>query len=287
MNFEKEARRLKVIYQAAANELAAVLRAQDPAFFTEAAAVRIRDRVDSLVASLDGSAKAWTSRALAAAYKAEQKVTRTRLLIMGREKAKRFRAARHERAEKALIKATLKDLYKANRTIRDIAEQYIGLLAEGKRGIEQLQAMTGAEKKMIGEWADEAVKEGLARQTLKNQIRDYLTEKLKGQSFIRINGRNYNAGKYADLVARVRMRDAATQATLNSAAEYDHDLVEIPYKDNSCEICQKIEGQVYSISGNTPGYPVLTEEKKTPIHPRCRHYTRVVSASELKFRVAS
>jgi hypothetical protein len=269
MDVEKEARRLKVIYQAAADNLAATLQAVDPAEFTGAVAVRIRDRVDSLIASLNRSARAWAKKALAAAYRAEQTVTRNRLLILGKKKTARLPAGRHERAEKKLIKQTLKDLYKANATFTEISDQYIGMLAEARRGIEQLHAFTGAEEAEIGKMAAEAVRDGLARQTLKNQIRDFLAEKLKGKAFIVINGRNYQAGKYAELVARVQLREAATEATLNSAKEYDHDLVEIPAKGGSCDICQEIEGQVYSISGNDPEYPALTEENRPPIHPRC------------------
>jgi len=286
MDVNAEARRLKVIYQAAANTLADVLRAADPASFDGSAAVRIRDRVTMLIASLDRSARAWAKKALAAAYRAEQMVTRNRLLILGKKKTARLPAGRHERTEKELIRQTLEDLYKANATFSDVAEQYLGMLAEANRGIQKVQAFTGAEEAEIAEMAARAARQGVARQTLKNQIRDFLAEKLKGEAFIRINGRNYNAGKYAELVARVRLREAATEATLNSAKEYDHDLVEIPAKGGSCDICQEIEGKIYSISGADPEYPPLTDENRPPIHPRCRHYVRVVSRSTLKFREA-
>lgn len=231
--------------------------------------------------------KSWAKKALAAAYRAEQVVTRNRLLILGREKTKRLPAGRHERKVKELIEQTLRDLFRANGTFADVAEQYLGMLGEARRGIEQLQAFTGTEEAEIGKMAADAVRQGLARQTLKNQIRDFLAEKLKGKDFIVINGRHYNAGKYAELVARVRLREAATEATLNSAKEYDHDLIEIPAKGGSCEECLEIEGKIYSISGTDPEYPPLTDENRPPIHINCRHYLRVVSRSTLKFRGAS
>lgn len=283
MDAEKEARRLKVTYQAAADSLAAILRAEDPALFDGAAAVRLRDRVGEIIARLDHAATTWVNRSLAAAYKAQQAVTRNRLLIMGEEQSKRFRPARHEKAKKTLIRQTLKDLYKANRTFREVAEQFIGMLDEAHRGLGNLQAMTGAEEAQIAEMARKAVQDGLARQTLKNQIRDFLAKKLKGEAFIVINGRHYQAGKYAELVARVRMRDAASEATINSAKEYEHDLVEIPAQGGACEDCQAIQGKVYSISGNDPEFEALTDENRPPIHPNCRHYLRVVSRSTMKF----
>lgn len=273
-------------YQSAAASLARVLGAADPATFDAAAAARIRNQVDAVIARTDRIAQVWTRRVLTAAYKAERIVTDNRLAIIGAEKTGRPAEKRHDRTIRKLIKQTLKDLFKANSTFAKVASQYIGLLNEGRSEIHKLQALSGTEEAAIGEMARDAVREGYARQTLKNQIKDFLAKKLNGEGFIVINGRNYNAGKYADLVARVRMREAATEATLNAANDYDHDLVEIPAKGGSCEDCQKIEGKVYSISGKTPGYPVLDEDSRVPIHPNCEHYLRVVSESSLSFRSA-
>jgi len=55
------------------------------------------------------------------------------------------------------------------------------------------------------------------------------------------------------------MREAQSESIKESMKEFGEDLVEIPVHDNPCEICAPYQGQVYSISGGTPGYPLLPE----------------------------
>ncbi|MEN6311205.1 MAG: phage minor capsid protein, partial [Acidobacteriota bacterium] len=179
------------------------------------------------------------------------------------------------------------DLAKANRTILRIAKKYVSLVDQGRRAAAKLQALTGEEGETIGKWAAEAVAEGQTGRELQIRIMEYLRGQFSDGKFIVISGRNYKLSKYSELVASYRLREAATEATINAALEYDHDLVEIPAKGGSCEDCIDIEGKVYSLSGNDPKYPKLTDEERPPIHPRCRHYLRVVSESSLKFREAS
>lgn len=270
MDRDKEERALKMIYQGTADTLAGILRSLDPADFGPGKARVVREKVDRLIGRLDRAAQAWARRALGAAYREQRTVTENRLAILGRKKKARDGGTdRHARALAKRVRLTLKDLWKANATMATTAEQYLGLLDESRRGLERLQAMSKADAAKIADLADAAVEEGLARHELKKQVLEVLADRLKGRDFIVVKGRRYRAGKYAELVARTELREAASDATLTSAKDYDHDLVEIPSKGGSCGDCQKIEGKTYSISGKTPGFPVLTEDVTPPLHPNC------------------
>jgi hypothetical protein len=276
MNFEKEAREIEMAYETAAQNLMTLVSGIDTETYSELAASRVRERAGAIVFHLNRVALRWTHRKVKKAYDEERHVSANRLLAFGARRDKRFDLKRHAQTVKRIVDGTFKDLFRANESMKTIVNQYLDLIGQGARAAKQLQAFTAREKARIGDLVQNALIEDESRNKLRRRIMDYLRDRLNGDKFITIRGRNYRIGKYIDLVAGVRLREAATEATINSAKEYDHDLVEVPYKMNSCpEICVPLEGKVYSISGETPGYPVL--EKRTPFHPHCRHYTRVVS----------
>jgi len=94
----------------------------------------------------------------------------------------------------------------------------------------------------------------------------------KGQTaFVDRLGRKWRLDTYAEMVARTTTREAASVATLNTCQEYGQDLVRITVHYPTCEICAPLQGKVYSISGNDDRYPKLTDERRPPIHPHCRH----------------
>ena len=90
-----------------------------------------------------------------------------------------------------------------------------------------------------------------------------------GAKFIQINGRNYDAGKYSELLIRTESRAAHSQATVQRLRDNNHDVVQITDHSTSCEICGQWDGNKYSLTGETPGYEILSEFP--PFHPNCRH----------------
>lgn len=90
-----------------------------------------------------------------------------------------------------------------------------------------------------------------------------------GGDFIVIRGRRYNLSKYARLVARTRLAEAATQGSFDAILAMGIDLVQISDHGKTDPVCDKYAGKVYSISGRTQGYPRL--EARPPFHPNCRH----------------
>ena len=81
---------------------------------------------------------------------------------------------------------------------------------------------------------------------------------------------------YAELLSKSIVAETQNTSVLNVAKEYDKDLVKMTEHNSACQVCQKYEGRIYSISGKDKRYPKL---KSIPgfnkgynnIHPRCRH----------------
>jgi hypothetical protein len=84
-------------------------------------------------------------------------------------------------------------------------------------------------------------------------------------------GRQWNMKTYSEVVARTSTRQTMVEGTKNRLLEHDIDLVEITggVSDVTCEECAAMVGEVFSLTGKTPGYPVL--DLAPPIHPNCTH----------------
>lgn len=105
-------------------------------------------------------------------------------------------------------------------------------------------------------------------------MRDNLINRLVDEgytAFVDRLGREWRLDTYASMVARTITREAASVAVLNECEEFDVDLVMFSTHKLACELCQTLQGKVYSISGNDKRYPKLTDEIRPPVHPNCRH----------------
>ncbi|MCW7475513.1 phage minor capsid protein [Leptospira levettii] len=91
--------------------------------------------------------------------------------------------------------------------------------------------------------------------------------------FIEINGRNYHLDSYAETLARTRIREAQTAGVQRYAEESGQDLVRVSDHSTLTEKCEKYEGKIFSISGESSKYPKL--EMWTPFHPNCLHVITV------------
>jgi len=94
--------------------------------------------------------------------------------------------------------------------------------------------------------------------------------------------RHYNIDYYSKMVAKSSRSMAAAEATLRTAVDTGMDLVQISVHAGACPMCVPIQGQIYSISGQTPGWPLLTPAVRTPLHPWCGHWMLPVSTEILK-----
>lgn len=87
------------------------------------------------------------------------------------------------------------------------------------------------------------------------------------------NGRNMNLKWYAEMVGRTTVSEAANLATITRAKELGYDLVRVTKHAPTCSVCAVLQDRVYTITGNTPGYPLLSSAFPAPyytIHPNCK-----------------
>lgn len=158
----------------------------------------------------------------------------------------------HNKAVGILVRNTIEDLTDASsfvgRQIRDNVRQ------AGLDAITQ-KLSTGA----------------TVRQTKLNLQRSLVSKGINGIRDKR--GRMISLDAYASTVARSTTREATNTATMNHLQSLGYDLVKMSSHATSCEICAVLQGRVYSLTGNTKGYPVLTSAygSHANIHPNCRH----------------
>ena len=86
---------------------------------------------------------------------------------------------------------------------------------------------------------------------------------------IRVNGKNYDARKYSEMVVRTESRAAHSQGTIQRLVDNQHDVVQVTSHMTDCETCGAYDGQKYSITGRTAGLEALPDTP--PFHPNCRH----------------
>jgi len=268
---------IQSVYASAAGRIIEALSSLEPETYTAIKSGAVLSQVKDIIRVLDTAVRMWAPGAIRAAYRESAGVARTRLEMIGAKAlpASRYNPVRHDKKIAALTKTVMTDYWKANRTIEKTARKYLTVVSRAAAGVKKAMQVQMFDIEDALPWIKRLLKKArpadvaaatLSEGVLSRQIRDYLLSKLKGESFITINGRNYNVKSYAELVARTRMRESQTQAVIEMAKEYDNDLAQITTHDNPCGECADYQGNVYSISGETPGYEVLPEGGP-PWHP--------------------
>ena len=84
------------------------------------------------------------------------------------------------------------------------------------------------------------------------------------------------------MVARTRLRKVQSDAVIETAKQFESDLVEISDHGTETEICEQYEGNVYSLFGKTPGYDVI--DQYPPFHPNCQHHMFPTSEEAIAYR---
>jgi hypothetical protein len=115
---------------------------------------------------------------------------------------------------------------------------------------------------------------------------DLLKKAIDGK-FIKIidkngNDRLYNVRAYADMVARTEINKSQGQGCVNTALQYNSDLIQISSHNTTTPICQQYEGKIYSITGKDRLFPTLVE--LNPFHPNCKHTSTVIFREVLERR---
>jgi len=86
--------------------------------------------------------------------------------------------------------------------------------------------------------------------------------------------KSYDLIMFFKILVNTEAAKADTAATVEECRRWGHDLVVFSSHDNPCPECAPLEGQVFSLSGKDPDFPLLPE---FPPHPGCRHNIDPVS----------
>lgn len=307
---ERMIRGLGASYDQAGRRVLRILSGLDPESYGELNGSIAIAQIRSIVTMLNAEASAWARKSIKAAYNESAGIAKMRLDMIGAEKKKRRRPAkvdRHEKAINRMEKITRADLFRANYTILKMAEKFMAAIGYAKRQIDKLngietQAFSTREtwdmiRRTVGGATSATSKynAGMAHLTsrkVSQKIMTRLLKKMAGQDFITIKGkdgkeRNYNLKSYSEMVARTRMREAQSKATIEMCKDYENDLVQWSQHSEPCADCAVLEGQIFSISGKHPEYPALTGDVEPPLHPNCEHNLNPTSENAIHWRNAS
>lgn len=99
---------------------------------------------------------------------------------------------------------------------------------------------------------------------IENQLKDRGLEVMLDRG-----GKQWTAKRYSEMLSRTHVVKAHNEARVNRAANYDIDIVEVSDHFTEDEICERYEGEIYSLSGKSKNYPKLPS--MPPFHPNCAH----------------
>jgi len=275
-------RELDRVYRIIEREIAKELLMVDMGNYQEIKAVKTQEKIEGLIKMLNKSAADWAKVAIPEAYDKGYEVAKTRLEILGAEKDEEFSEKIHEQSVERETELNIDELIKANLSIKLTVATYLHAMRQASQQIMQIQEFDFRDEEFIAGLLDDAIRAGETRNYAKNLVMDYIKDEVGEGNFIQIRGRNYNMQKYADLVAKTRLRHVQTESVLNSCKQYDNDLVEVSSHGCDCVICEIYEGGIYSLSGKHSTYPYL--DSYPPWHPRCQHHIRPTSEVALEVR---
>ncbi len=176
--------------------------------------------------------------------------------------------AAHEDAAKVLkIKAPPNE--RSAQLLAENASKPLGdaALTVGRRADDALRRI-GLAQAAQADVKGEGIRDPAARLAADLQARGLVATGKDGAKLVQVGGRNFQAGKYAEMVIRTTTREAHSHAVIEQTQAAGSDLVEVSSHGASDE-CGDYEGNVYSLDGTTPGYDVL--DQVPPFHPNCVH----------------
>jgi hypothetical protein len=183
----------------------------------------------------------------------------------------------HIDAAKALINSTFQDVAGLTRNMEDSMRQ---LLRDSAKEIFNPNLIIGeARRKTSRELVRNLNQKGWTVYyddkgryiPLKEYVNLVMDENWVG--FIDKAGRAWDPMHYSKMLTRTKMAEAASVGTENRLRANGLDLVIIPTNYGTDDWCRFYENKVFSISGQTEGYPRLSDVPNggCPMHPLCRH----------------
>lgn len=258
------------IYRTAGRDLRSMVLSVDPENYRPYDVTVAMIGVQKVVTRLKVETTEWTEQAVDRAYNKGGRTARTILEVLGKEPKGPQIITRGYKIKQDLATT----LIRANGSIVALASDYLTATGIAARAITETKTLLrefsyDEVRDDMDRMARTAVRREATQRELAGKVRARLRSYIGNDEFIMVNGRRYEARAYSELVARTTLREAQTAATLDLCQLYDNDLVQWSEHGTQCQDCAYYEGQIYSISGRHPVYPMLTESP--PLHPNCEH----------------
>ncbi len=268
---EVQLRQLTKIYADSQREL---LRTLNPAFnqltdFKRARAEELLAQTGQILDSLDVQAREWAEMVVPISYDRGVQVAETQLRRLKIATGADTGALIHTQGVAVLADSLTADLVAGNAGTRN----HVG------RFIRRAQVVAAQDRQITRSIAAGLVRGETLKSTTDRLLKDLGDDLLSGSTVV-INGRRFSSERYAELLARTRTREAVTEGTINTALQFDMDLIMVDVHDDPCPFCQQFSGRVYSISGEHPQFPPL--ERRAPFHPNCECTHHPVTEEHLK-----
>jgi hypothetical protein len=210
--------------------------------------------------------------------------------MLGFKRSRRYSPSQHVQAKDKIRGKVTTILVKAIGSMRDMVARYVTALGQADVQLQQIQEFAAGfiPGEVIADIVAKTLAARKARAYAQRLLMDYLRGLVGTEKYISITGKDdvtrmYRVRDYAELVARTELHEAYTEAVKEQAKEYGCDLLQMSSHDSPCEICAPLEGQIFSISGDHPTYPPLTDDVETPIHPNCEHNLNPISEAALEW----
>lgn len=90
------------------------------------------------------------------------------------------------------------------------------------------------------------------------------------------SGRTWSLDRYTEMLARTKAVEARNRGLANRVAENGYDLVQVS-SHGADDVCGDWEGMILSVSGQTDGYPTVSDAEADGLfHPNCKHAINVL-----------
>lgn len=238
--------------------------------FRSARASALMVQVDEVLRGLKAKASGWVGKRMPAAYRegkirADQQAREAGVRVAGSGLSGSF-SQHDQRAVLILARDAAADLNKAADSMGDRAKSLL-----------RKTAQVGLAESDINRILAGGVIEGTPVETIRSLREELRAVHGDTVTIIDKNGDpiEFNVGKYAEMVARTKTREATVQARHERLQELDLDLVSIVGRVSKT-FCTAFLGRVFSLSGKSKKYPAYDslESGGPPFHPHCTKSTR-------------
>lgn len=222
-------------------------------------------QLDRYMLALKGKASGWVGKNIPAAMTAGVKLAHEQAVDAGVKTPGALVEGSFSLIDQHVVRTlaidTVADLHRAADSIAD----------RGKSVLRQT-AQQGLAESEINKILAGGVIEGRPLDTIRRLKAEL--EEIHGET-VEVNGKNFDVGYYAEMVARTKTRQATVVARHERLGDLGLDLVAIigRLSDN---FCSAFLGQVFSLSGKSTKYPAYASLPGggPPFHPNCSKSTR-------------